>query len=85
MKTTIELDERLLRRAKERAASHGRSLRSVFEEALATWLDEQEFNRPAPRLRDARFHGAGGTTPLVDLRDWDAVRDTVDDERWGDA
>lgn len=85
MKTTIEVSEQLLTRAKRRAANEGLTLRSVFEQALQRYLDELDGQPAGRRLRDARFDGGTDSTPLVDLSDWDAVRETIDRERWSGA
>jgi Bacterial antitoxin of type II TA system, VapB len=82
VKTTIEINEHLLRRAKHRAAIDGTTLRSLFEEALQRLLDEREGSTSSFRLRDGRFHGGTGTAPGVDLSDWNAVRQSIDMERW---
>lgn len=59
MKTTIEIDDELFRRAKVRAAEQGSSLRSVFEDALRRALDEHQ-NRANPyAMPDRRVHGRG--------------------------
>ena len=66
MRTTIRIDDGLLRRAKKRAADEGRSLTSLVEEALALVL-----SAPEPARRD-RIHlpvsqATGGVLPGVDL------------------
>jgi hypothetical protein len=75
VKTTIELNDELLRRAKQQAAMDGTTLRSVFEHALQRWLDEREPAKTGYVLRDGRFHGG---TSKVDELDWDRIREDVD-------
>jgi hypothetical protein len=41
VKTTVELPESLLRRAKSAAAEDGRSLKDCLEEALTLWLAQR--------------------------------------------
>lgn len=78
MRTTIDLDDRLLLAAKQRAAQEGRTLRSLVEEALRARLSPrpQEADLPAlPVHRPAQ----GGLLPGVDLRDGAALRDLLDE------
>jgi len=46
MKTTLELDDELLREAKRRAAEQGRTLKNLVEEALRRSLDEEPPGEP---------------------------------------
>jgi predicted transcriptional regulator len=78
MKTTIEVSDDLLRRAKQQAAADGTTLRRVFEEALQRWLEEREQPPTGHVMRDGRFRGAGRT---VDELDWDRIREDIDIER----
>ena len=59
VKTTIEIDDELFRRAKIRAAEQGSSLRSVFEDALRRALDEHERRANPYTMPDRRVHGRG--------------------------
>jgi hypothetical protein len=77
MRTTIDLDDRLLVAAKQRAAADGRTLRSLVEEALRARLalrPRETVVEPLPVHRPAR----PGTHPGVDLTDNVAVRDLMD-------
>jgi hypothetical protein len=47
VRTTIDLNDELMRKAKRRAADEGLTLRELFERALRAHLDE----RPRPRKR----------------------------------
>jgi hypothetical protein len=82
VKTTIEINDHLLRRAKQRAAVDGTTLRSLLEEALQRLLDERDRPTGGSKLRDNRFRGGIGTTPYVDTSDWNTVRDSIEAERW---
>jgi hypothetical protein len=79
MKTTLEIDDRLLARAKRYAASCGTTLRALVEEALRARL--------APRPQTpARYQFAppivrGARAPRVDVADRNALYDLLDDDR----
>jgi hypothetical protein len=76
MRTTIRLDDALLRRAKARAAASGRSLNDFIADAVRAAL--------APRAATARrvelptFRG-GAILPGVDLDDTSALLDLMDE------
>ncbi len=77
MKTTIDLDDRLLERAKRFAANRGTTLRAVVEEALRARL------APRPRKQE-KYHFApptvrGTQPPAVDVADRDALFDLLDE------
>lgn len=70
MKTTLNLDDRLLREAKKRAAEEGRTLTSVVEEALRRSLAQEPPSEPF-RFRPVTVRGT--RPPAVDLDDHDAL------------
>ena len=75
MKTTMNLDDGLLREAKRRAADRGVTLTHLFEEALRAALTEQP---PAePYAFDFPMVDGGGP-PLVDVADRDALYDLLE-------
>jgi Arc/MetJ family transcription regulator len=79
MKTTLEIDDRLLERAKRHAAALGTTLRAVVEEALRARL------APRPKER-ARYHFApptvrGSSPPAIDVADRNALYELLDDRR----
>jgi hypothetical protein len=79
MKTTIELDDRLLERAKRYASANGTTLRAVVEDALRARLAP----RPEPRAR-YRFAPptvSGTRPPEVDVADRNALYDLLDSRR----
>lgn len=82
MRTTIRLDERLLRRAKQRAAETGRTLTALIEEGLRTILARRATPGPtqAPELPVSGV-GGGGLRPGVDLDNSAALYDLMDAER----
>ena len=75
MRTTLDLEDRLLVAAKKRAADEGRSLTRVIEEALRQYL--------APRKPTRRFQlelviKHGRLRAGVDLADRDALYDVME-------
>ncbi len=74
MKTTLNLDEELLRRAKQHAAERGTTLTAVVEDALRARLHAA----PARgRFRLAFPVVAGRRPPPVDPADRDALEDRM--------
>lgn len=79
MRTTLNLDDNLVRRAKERAASRDRTLTSVIEEALERLLAEETRIRQKP-YRVPVGPRPSGVRPGVDLNDPRAIREILDEE-----
>jgi hypothetical protein len=74
MKTTIELSDEVLLRARRQARREGKTLREVVEQALRQQLAGPD---PGPfRLRRHPFKGKG-RQPGVDEGDWQSVRDLI--------
>ena len=73
MKTTIDIAEALLTRAKQVAATEGVTLRELVEEGLRQVLEERE-QRASFRLRRATFRGQG-LQPDVAAGSWQHLRD----------
>jgi Arc/MetJ family transcription regulator len=76
MRTTIRLDDDLLRRAKRAAAERGTTLTALVEEALRRTLAPE----PAPARRSLAlptFRG-DGLQPGVDLDDTASLLDVMD-------
>ncbi|MBA3373605.1 MAG: type II toxin-antitoxin system VapB family antitoxin [Euzebyaceae bacterium] len=76
MKTTLNLDDELLRRAKLRAAAKGTTLTALVEEGLRTVLVEPSRRQPA-ELNFPIFRGEGPTA--VDPADRAALYDLMED------
>lgn len=78
MRTTISIDDHLLRAAKQRALERDVTLGSVIEDALHLILDparEGEQSRsPLPLSKRC-----GGTRPGVDVADGARLRDLMDE------
>lgn len=74
MKTTLDLDEELLREAKRRAADAGRTLKSIVEEALRRSLEDDP--PTTPYVFEFPTHDGGPF--IVDPADRDAVYELLD-------
>jgi len=74
-RTTLTIDDVLLRELKTRAAREGRSVQQVANELLRRGMKAA---RPAYRLR---LHGSGAKlAPGVDLADRDRLLDLLDED-----
>jgi Arc/MetJ family transcription regulator len=73
MKTTIEIADDVLARARREARREGKTLREVVDEALRQRL-AQSPARPAFRLKKHPFKGEG---LQAGAGDWDTVRDLI--------
>ncbi len=67
MRTTIRLDDAVLREAKELAARTGRTLTAVIEDALRHELASLDGRRSAPRKAELPSFDGGGLQPGVNL------------------
>lgn len=80
MRTTLDIDDTLHRRAKELAARTGRSLTAVIEEGLRESISRQERHeepaRPLPVFTPPP--GKRGLRPGVNLDDSEGLRDLMD-------
>jgi hypothetical protein len=75
MKTTVEISDSLLLRAKRYAQKSGKSLRALIEEGLRRVLQDE---RPPVRYRlpDRSVGSAGAANPLETLS-WQDLRDDI--------
>lgn len=73
MKTTIEIADNLLARAKARARAQHITLRSLIEESLAATLDHP---LPAATVQPVTFKGKGLTREFEDAS-WDKIRAVI--------
>ncbi len=76
MRTTLDVQDALLRLAKRRAAEEGRTLTSVIEDALRQYLDPVP--RPARKFRLEILTKRGRLLPGVDLADRDSLYERMD-------
>ncbi len=79
MRTTIRLDDSLLREAKARAASGGRSLNDFIEEAVRLAVLASAPSDAAPII--PVFTGGRGVRPGVNLDSHADLLDVMDDDR----
>jgi len=79
MRTTVSIDDDLLRRAKQAAGARGETLGSLVEEALRRLLAETTTRRPGVEL--PLFVGGTGPRPGVDLTSNAALEDLTDEDR----
>lgn len=80
MRTTVRLDERLLRQAKEFAARNGQTLTATIEDALRQFLARREGPAEQRPFRVRPFRGTG-VAPGVDLDDSAALLDLMEKRR----
>jgi predicted transcriptional regulator len=76
MRTTIRIDDQLLREAKQLAARTGRTLTAVMEDALRETLNRQR--RPTASTVDLPTFRGDGLRPGVDLDDSAALLELMD-------
>jgi len=79
MRTTLDLEDGLLRRARRKAAEEGRTLTALIEDALRALL-----GRPARRRRRFRLRlptRRGTRLPDVDIADRETLYDRLDGRR----
>ena len=79
MRTTIRLNDDLLRQAKRRAAEEGRTFSSLVEDGLRAVL------RPPPMQKQTRVKlplstAGGGVHPGIDLNSNASLQDLLDEE-----
>lgn len=77
MRTTLNLDDQLLQRAKEEAARTRRTLSAVIEDALRTTLSNQTEAERRPYV--VRPLAGGDLRPGVNLSDSATLLDLMDD------
>jgi hypothetical protein len=76
MRTTVSIDDELLKSAKRRAAERGKTLGQVLEDAL-----RRELAAPAPAERPIVpvFRGGSGPRPGIDLTSNRALHEALDE------
>lgn len=73
MKTTIEIAQPLLNRAKRVAAAESTTLRALVEDGLRKVLNEKETRRQPFRLQQVTFKGKG-LQPELNEANWEQIR-----------
>ena len=76
MKTTLNLDDQVLRRSKEYASRHGMTLTAFIENALRAKLAEPPRQEKPFKLVLKTVRGSG--PPNVDVSDRDALYDVIE-------
>lgn len=79
MKTTLDIDDELLVRAKAASARERKSLTAFIEEGLRLRLRGPRMNRRIPSRRLAIYHGKGGLVARVDPLSNRSLLDAADD------
>jgi len=69
MRTTVRLDDDLLRETKSVAARRGTTLTAVLEEALREWLARHRRRGRGTRVELPRSEAGGGLRAGIDLDD----------------
>jgi Arc/MetJ family transcription regulator len=77
MRTTLDLDDGLMRQAKRRAADEGTTLTAVIESALRHYL--APLQRPGKPFRLRLLTKKGRPVPGVNLADRDALYERMED------
>ena len=77
MRTTLNLNDDLVRKAKQRAAAEDRTLTSVIEDALRRLLAAESAASQEP-YRVPVHLGPRGVRPGIDLNDPRTIRDILD-------
>ena len=82
MKTTVDIADSLLRRAKERAAQRGVTLKAVIEDSLRDALNEGDGRGRAFELQTHVFGGEGLQAGLS-WGDWETLQGLAYEGRGG--
>jgi len=80
MRTTLTIDDHLLREAKALAARTNRSIGSVFEDALRQMLARAEHTQSTSGALALPSDGGSGLQPGVDLENKDQIAELLDEE-----
>ncbi|PZO58567.1 MAG: DUF2191 domain-containing protein [Phormidesmis priestleyi] len=74
MKTTIDINDALIARAKQLAQKRQQTLKSILELALRQFLENNETPKTPFQLRKRTFCGQG-LQPDIQAGDWAAIRE----------
>jgi hypothetical protein len=77
VRTTLSIDDRLLKQAKREAARTGKPLGAIVDDALRVLFARGAGRRPPVRLST---DGGSGLQPGVDLENKDALAELLDRE-----
>lgn len=81
MRTTVRLDDSLLRQAKQAAQERGETLTAIIEQGLRLMLANAQKRPSRKRLTLPVSRVGGGTLPGVDLSNSAAVLDRMEGRR----
>ena len=81
MKTTLEISDSLLDRARKLAAQKGTTLRELVEQGLRSVIEDSKQGR-AFKLRDGSFKGEG-LQPEFQDSSWEQIRAAIYEGRGG--
>lgn len=76
MRTTVDIDDRLLRQAKKRAADEERTFTSMLQDALRQYLASRAEPREPFRLQ--LLTKKGRAAPRIDIADRDALYERME-------
>jgi hypothetical protein len=79
MRTTLDLDDKLMQAVKQRALDTGRTIAAVIEEAMRDALLREQQPVPPYRLQWPTIRGR--LLPGIDLTDRDALYDCMEGRR----
>jgi hypothetical protein len=77
-RTTVRLPDDLIRRARRKAATEGRTLTALIEEGLRRVLNERAAGVKANRTLPPVSTATGGLMPGIDLNDTAALQELED-------
>ncbi len=77
-RTTVRLPADLLKRAKRKAASEGRTLTSLIEDGLRLVVAEKKKTAQTQRLPPPVSTATGGPMPGIDISDFSALQEIED-------
>lgn len=80
MRTTLNLDDDLMRLVKQRAAAEGRTVTSLIEEGLRALLRQAEERVRTPIVLTT--FGGDGVRPGVDINDSRRLNDLLDEDEY---
>lgn len=80
MKTTLDLDDALLKKAKAYAAANDVSLTLLIEEGLRLRLRRQVATHSSARLRLPTYRGSSGLAPGIDATSNRAMFEAAGDD-----
>lgn len=78
MRTTVRLDEGLLRQVKAEATRRGETVTALIERGLRLVLSGAHRSPRRARVKLPVSHATGGTRPGIDLNDSGALLDRLD-------